>query len=55
MSAQLPLCVVGGGSIGMRHIEVAQASDRVRLTAVVEAYETRRKELAAIGRATKTT
>ncbi len=49
MSAQLPLCVVGGGSIGMRHIEVAQASDRVRLTAVVEAYETRRKELAAIG------
>ena len=37
MTAPLPLCVVGAGMIGMRHVEVAQACDTVRLTAVVEA------------------
>jgi predicted dehydrogenase len=32
----LPICVVGAGSIGQRHIEVAERSDRVDLVAVVE-------------------
>ncbi|WP_417724043.1 Gfo/Idh/MocA family protein [Salipiger sp.] len=45
----LPLCVVGGGSIGMRHIEVTQASDATRLTAVVEPFAPRREELRALG------
>lgn len=44
-----PICVIGGGSIGMRHIECAVASDVVSLTAVVEADAGRRAELAKIG------
>lgn len=49
MTARLPLCVVGGGSIGMRHVEVARASGKVELTAVVEPHQPRRAELAAQG------
>ncbi|MCB1332634.1 MAG: Gfo/Idh/MocA family oxidoreductase [Roseivivax sp.] len=49
MTAPLPLCVVGAGMIGMRHVEVAQACDTVRLTAVVEADAGRRAALAAQG------
>ncbi len=37
MSAPLPICVIGAGSIGMRHVEVATASARTELSAVVEA------------------
>lgn len=47
--ARLPLCVIGGGQIGMRHVEVAMTSDMVDLTCVVEPYEPRRKELQAQG------
>lgn len=47
--ARLPLCVVGGGSIGMRHVEVSGLSEHVELTAVVEPYAPRREELAALG------
>lgn len=36
MTARLPLAVIGAGSIGQRHIEVAQQSDAVELVAVVE-------------------
>lgn len=32
----LPLCIIGAGAIGRRHIEVANASSAIRLTAVVE-------------------
>jgi predicted dehydrogenase len=32
----LPLCIVGAGSIGMRHIGCAQASGAVELTAIVD-------------------
>ncbi|PUB18955.1 Gfo/Idh/MocA family protein [Yoonia sediminilitoris] len=49
MGAPLAICVVGGGSIGMRHIGCAQASDLVRLSAVVEADAARRDALAAMG------
>ncbi|MEO3413081.1 hypothetical protein AAFO92_00355 [Roseovarius sp. CAU 1744] len=49
MAAPLPLCIVGAGSIGMRHVEVAQVSDRVHLTAVVEADATRGAGLARAG------
>jgi predicted dehydrogenase len=49
MVSRLPICVVGGGSIGMRHIECALASSVVDLTAVVEAYAPRRDELLALG------
>lgn len=46
---QTPLCVVGGGSIGFRHMSVATQSEHIELTAVVEPYEARRKELQAMG------
>lgn len=49
MAKPLPLCVVGGGSIGMRHIGCAQSSGAVTLTAVVEAHAPRRDELAKMG------
>ncbi len=49
MTVPLPLCVIGAGSIGMRHIEVAQASAAVELTAVVEADADRRAVLAGQG------
>ncbi|MHA6262557.1 Gfo/Idh/MocA family protein [Arenibacterium sp. CAU 1754] len=49
MTSPLPLCVIGGGSIGMRHVEVSQASGRIHLTAVVEPAPQRRAELVAMG------
>ncbi|MDF1729708.1 MAG: Gfo/Idh/MocA family oxidoreductase [Sulfitobacter sp.] len=48
MSA-LPLVIVGAGSIGMRHVEVAQACKATRITAVVEPHAPRRAELEAMG------
>lgn len=48
MSA-LPICVVGAGSIGQRHIEVARLSDRVDLVSVVEPDETLRVALSEQG------
>ncbi|MBP0481679.1 Gfo/Idh/MocA family protein [Sagittula salina] len=47
--ARIPLCVVGAGSIGQRHIEVATLSKRVDLVAVVEPDATLRSALAAKG------
>jgi predicted dehydrogenase len=47
--AKLPLAVIGAGSIGQRHIGVAQLSDAVDLVAVVEPHEGLRNELAARG------
>ncbi|WP_421906892.1 Gfo/Idh/MocA family oxidoreductase [Mameliella sp.] len=32
----LPLCIIGAGSIGRRHIEVATASPAIQITAIVE-------------------
>lgn len=49
MSAPLPLVVIGAGSIGMRHVEVAQASAEVDLVAVVEPYAPRRSDLLNMG------
>lgn len=45
----LPICIVGAGSIGMRHVGCAVASDHVHLTAVVEAFEPARAKLLAQG------
>ncbi|MBY6048834.1 Gfo/Idh/MocA family oxidoreductase [Vannielia litorea] len=49
MTTSLPLCIIGAGSIGMRHVEVATASPEVRITAIVEPHAPRRDELAAQG------
>jgi predicted dehydrogenase len=49
VTAPLPLAVIGAGSIGMRHVAVAQASPAVDLVAVVEPHAPRRAELAAMG------
>lgn len=49
MTAQLPLCVIGGGSIGMRHVEVATKSEQIVLTCVVEPHAPRRAELQQMG------
>lgn len=49
MTAKLPLCIVGAGSIGLRHIEVAQRSENVMLTAVVEPDPDRRAHFANRG------
>lgn len=49
MTAALPLCVVGGGQIGLRHAQVAQGLKCIRLTAVVEPVAARRADLAAMG------
>ena len=45
MAAAFPLCVIGAGSIGMRHIEVASNLPLIELTAVVEANPGRRAAL----------
>ena len=45
----LPVCVIGAGSIGIRHIEVALASDKVHLTGIVEPNAAQRKKLADQG------
>lgn len=49
MTAALPLCVIGAGSIGARHIAVACCSDRVSLTAIVEPDPARRAHFADLG------
>lgn len=49
MPASVPICVIGGGSIGLRHVECANASEAVTLSAVVEPYAKRRKELIELG------
>lgn len=49
MTAPLPLAVIGGGSIGLRHARLAAGSDALRLTAVVEPNPDRRAELAGLG------
>ena len=45
----LPLCIIGAGSIGRRHIEVASASPQIRLTAIVEPHDETRARLAQAG------
>ena len=45
LAADLPLCVVGGGNIGLRHATMALSARGVRLTTVVEPDESRRSEL----------
>lgn len=45
MAATFPLCVIGAGSIGMRHIEVANNLPMIELTAVVETNPARRAAL----------
>ncbi|NVO28589.1 Gfo/Idh/MocA family oxidoreductase [Donghicola sp. C2-DW-16] len=47
--ARLPVCVIGGGSIGMRHAEVATKSELTKLTCVVEPHAPRRAELIQMG------
>ncbi|MCO6384799.1 Gfo/Idh/MocA family protein [Oceanicola sp. 502str15] len=49
MTTPLPLCIIGAGSIGMRHVEVASLSPAVQITAVVEPHAPRRAELEAQG------
>lgn len=49
VTRKLPLCVIGAGSIGQRHIEVASLSEGVRLTAVVEPSAAVRAQLSARG------
>jgi predicted dehydrogenase len=49
MAAPLQICVIGGGSIGLRHTEQAVACDAVHLTVVVEPFEARRAELREMG------
>lgn len=45
MAAGFPLCVIGAGFIGMRHIEVARNLRMIDLTAIVEADPLRRAAL----------
>ncbi len=47
--ARLPLIIVGGGSIGQRHIGVANAHDDVDLVTIIEADSSHRDKLAAQG------
>lgn len=49
MKKPLPICVIGAGLIGTRHVEVALKSDFVDLVAVVEADEARRIKLTESG------
>ena len=49
MSVPLPLCIIGAGSIGRRHIEVASASPTVRITAIVDPDPVTRAALTAEG------
>lgn len=45
MTAPLPLCVIGGGVIGLRHAGVAMQSPQVTLSAIVEPEAARRNLL----------
>lgn len=47
--ARLPLCIIGAGSIGQRHADVAGLSDHVDLVAMVEPDADLRARLAAQG------
>lgn len=49
MTAPLPLAVVGGGSIGLRHAMQAREAEGVRLAAVVEPSAERRDILERLG------
>ncbi|SHI06051.1 Gfo/Idh/MocA family protein [Marivita hallyeonensis] len=49
MSQPVPLVVIGAGSIGQRHIDVAQSSAAVDLVAVVEPHDATRDRLALQG------
>ncbi len=49
MTTPVPICVAGAGSIGMRHVEVAQSSDHVSLDAVIEPDAARRAALQQAG------
>jgi len=49
VSAPLSLCVIGGGSIGFRHLSVAQALGCMKSTAVVKPQAARRAEPAQMG------
>lgn len=49
MTAATPLCVIGAGQIGLRHIDVAQTLREIELTGVVEPDAARRASLAAQG------
>ncbi|MEM9147232.1 MAG: Gfo/Idh/MocA family oxidoreductase [Pseudomonadota bacterium] len=49
MSAALPLCVVGGGLVGLRHARLAAEHPHVALVAVVETDPVRRAALADQG------
>ncbi|WP_439122140.1 Gfo/Idh/MocA family protein [Marivita sp.] len=46
---ELPIVIIGAGSIGMRHVEVALACSKTRIAAVVEPFAERRIELQAMG------
>ncbi|MDA7429542.1 Gfo/Idh/MocA family oxidoreductase [Primorskyibacter aestuariivivens] len=46
---QLPLVIIGAGSIGMRHVEVAQTCPDTCISAVVEPFGPRRAELRQMG------
>ncbi|WP_425072843.1 Gfo/Idh/MocA family protein [Sagittula sp. S175] len=47
--AGLPLCIVGAGSIGQRHIDVARQSAHIKLVAVVEPHAALRDRLEQAG------
>lgn len=49
MTTPIPLCVIGAGLIGQRHIDMAVKSEAVCLTAVVEPDSTRRVQLQTTG------
>ncbi len=49
MTVRFPLCVIGGGSIGQRHAEVARDLDGIDLAAVVEPSAERRAALSKMG------
>lgn len=46
---ELPVVIIGAGSIGMRHVEVAQACSATRISAVVEPSGAQRAALMALG------
>ncbi len=49
MSVPIPLCVIGGGLVGLRHARIARSSAAVDLSAVVEIDAARREEIAMSG------
>lgn len=49
MPAAMPICVLGGGLIGIRHIEVIEQSPKAQLVMVIEPDPERRATLAEMG------